>query len=213
LSSWDWLPVQSSGPIAVSPVSVRRSHFAVCRFLGFVVFPQRVSSGHCSVSRSNPLFEFGLPLEYYPAKPSLLAAASRLLSWAFVPYSTSRIVGLPDAGMPARYVPPSGFGYPLDGFLPSIPCRFCFAPAALMGFTLRSILLPEGIRVITPGRTHLPFHLAVFPPIGSAGRPDRLRFLGFSPSDKCLAIGRGFSSPTAGSSLGYFPSRVLRQKS
>ena len=136
-----------------------------------MVFPQRVSSGHCSASRSNPLFEFGLPLEYYPAKPSLLAAANRLLSWAFVPYSTSRIAGPPDAGLPARYVPPSGFGYPLDGFLPSIPCRFCFAPAALMGFTLRSFLLPEGIRVIAPGRTHLPFHLAVFPPIERRAGP------------------------------------------
>jgi len=45
------------------------------------------------------------------------------------------------AGLPARYVPPSGFGYPLDGLLPSIPSRFFFAPAALVGFTLRSFLL------------------------------------------------------------------------
>jgi len=47
--------------------------------------------------------------------------------------------------LPARYVPPSGFGYPLDGFLPSIPGRFCFTPAALVGFPLRSLLLPKGI--------------------------------------------------------------------
>jgi len=46
--------------------------------------------------------------------------------------------------LPARYVPPSGFDYPLDGFRPSIPRRFCFAPAALLGFTLRSFLLPKG---------------------------------------------------------------------
>jgi hypothetical protein len=44
-----------------------------------------------------------------------------------------------------RYVPPSGFGYPLDGFLPRIPRRFCFAPAALLGFALRRFLLPQGI--------------------------------------------------------------------
>jgi hypothetical protein len=181
-SSWNWLLVQSFGPVAVSPVSVKRSHFAVCRFLGFVVFRQRVSSDYCLASRSNPLFEFSLPLEYYPAKPSLLAVTNQLLSWAFVPFSTPRIGGPPDAGLPARYVPPSGFGYPLDGFLPSIPCRFCFTPAALMGFTLRSFLLPEGIRGIAPGRTHLPFNLAVFPPIRSPGRPDRHRFLGFGPS-------------------------------
>jgi hypothetical protein len=42
-------------------------------------------------------------------------------------------IHLPRA-LPARYGPPSGFGYPLDGFRPSIPCRFCFTPAALMGF-------------------------------------------------------------------------------
>lgn len=45
--------------------------------------------------------------------------------------------------LPTRYVPPSGFGYPLDGLLPSIPRRFCFVPAALLGFALRSVLLPS----------------------------------------------------------------------
>jgi hypothetical protein len=44
----------------------------------------------------------------------------------------------------ARHVPPSGFGYPLDGLLPSKPCRSCFVPAALMGFALRSLLLSRG---------------------------------------------------------------------
>jgi hypothetical protein len=168
-----------------------------------VVFPQRVSSGHCLASRSNPLFEFGLPLEYYPAKPSLLAAANQLLSWAFLPYSTSRIGGPPTAGMPTRYVPPSGFGYPLDGFLPSIPCRFCFTPAALMGLTLRSFLLPEAIRVIGPGRTHLPFHLAVFPPIASPGRPDRHRFLGFAASRSAWQPDEGLVRRLLATPLGF----------
>jgi hypothetical protein len=44
--------------------------------------------------------------------------------------------------LPAHYVPPSGFGYPLGGFLPSDPCRLCFTPAALLGFALRSFPLP-----------------------------------------------------------------------
>jgi hypothetical protein len=39
-----------------------------------------------------------------------------------------------ERALPARSVPPSGFGYPRDGLLPSIPCRSCFIPAALMGF-------------------------------------------------------------------------------
>jgi hypothetical protein len=110
---------------------------------------QRVSSGRCSASRSSPLLELNLPLEYYPVKPSRSAAADRLLSWASFPYSTLRIAGPLNAGLPTRYVPPSGFGYPLGGLLPSIPCRFFFTPAALMRFTLRSFLLPEGIRIIT----------------------------------------------------------------
>jgi hypothetical protein len=45
-----------------------------------------------------------------------------------------------------RYVPSSGFGYPLDGLLPPSPCQPCFMLAALMGFTLRSVPLSEGFR-------------------------------------------------------------------
>jgi hypothetical protein len=176
LSSWDWLLVQSSSPVEVSPTLVRRFHFAVGRFPGFVAFPQRVSPGHCSVSRSNPLFEFDLPLEYYPVKPCRPTAVDRPLSWAFVPFSTSGTKGLLGTGLPARYVPPSGFGYPLDGLLPLVPRRFFFTPAALMGFTLRSFLLPKGIRVFRPGRTHLPFNPAVFPPPKRRAGPTGLGF-------------------------------------
>jgi len=46
-------------------------------------------------------------------------------------------------------VPPSGFGYPRDGLLPSQPGRFCFIPAALMGFALRSFLLQGGSRRVS----------------------------------------------------------------
>jgi hypothetical protein len=60
-------------------------------------------------------------------------------------------------GSKSRYVPPSGFDYPLGGLLLPSPCRVCFAPTALMGFTLRSVPLSEGIRTFPPGRTHLPF--------------------------------------------------------
>jgi len=51
--------------------------------------------------------------------------------------------------LPTRYVPPPGFDYPLDGFLPFRPDRFCFAPAALLGFTLRSFLLAKGNRTVS----------------------------------------------------------------
>jgi len=55
--------------------------------------------------------------------------------------------------LPARYVPPSGFDHPLDGFLPSIPRRLFFTPAALLGFALRSFLLSEGRRCVTASAT------------------------------------------------------------
>jgi hypothetical protein len=96
-----------------------------------------------------PLVELGLPE----------SITQQNLAGQPQPASTSHGLPLPSAhqelqvhfprALPARSVPPSGFGYPLDGFLPASPCRFCFAPAALMGFTLRSVLLPEGIRLIS----------------------------------------------------------------
>jgi hypothetical protein len=92
---------------------------------------------------SNPLFESRLPPEYYPAKPSRPAAASQPLSWALAPYSTSRIKGPLAAGIPARYVPPSGFGYPLDGLLPSIPVPVFFRTGGAHGIH-PSELSPRG---------------------------------------------------------------------
>jgi hypothetical protein len=114
--------------------------------------------------------------------------------------------------LPARYVPPSGFGYPLDGLLPSNPCRFYFTPAALLGFTLRSFPLSKGIRCVT-ARKH---PLTVFP-LGKAARRDERpargpRFLGFNPFESpwppctCLAY-RPLAAP-----LGFSPSRAIHQK-
>jgi hypothetical protein len=124
------------------------------------------------------------------------------------PYSTSRIKGPLNAGSPARYVPPSGFDYPLDGLLPSIPCRFCFTPAALMGFTLRSFLLPKGIRGVTTRKGPPTVEPGGIPAAEAPGRPDRLRFLGFYPfespcrSDKGLAR-RPLDAPLGSALLGY----------
>jgi hypothetical protein len=66
--------------------------------------------------------------------------------------------------LPARFVPPPGFGHPLDGLLPANPRRLCFTPTALLGFPLRSFLLAEGIRASPPGSAHLPFLPPLCPP-------------------------------------------------
>jgi hypothetical protein len=113
---------------------------------------------------------------------------------------------------PARYVPPSGFGYPLDGLLPSVPCRSCFIPAALMGSTLRSVPLSEGIRRINTWmlpRTVLP----VGAPVAEAkGRPSRPRFLGFYPSESPWRSDEGLTRQPLVTPLGFHPSRVCHRK-
>jgi hypothetical protein len=105
--------------------------------------------------------------------------------------------------LPARYGPSSGFGYPPDGLRPSNPRRFCFAPAALLGFTLRSFLLSKGDR---------PFPSRPDPRTVSRSSTRRLslrhRFLGFGPfenpwREKALLAPIALDAP-----LGFCPSRV-----
>jgi len=63
----------------------------------------------------------------------------------------------------ARHLPRSGFDYPLRGLLPPSPRQFCFTPAALLGFTLRSLLLSQGTESFPIRCTHLPFPLSLLP--------------------------------------------------
>jgi hypothetical protein len=88
--------------------------------------------------------------------------------------------------LPARFVPPSGFGHPLDGLLSTNPRRLCFTPTALMGFSLRSFLLSQGIRALPPGSTHIPFLSPLFPPHEATERTGEPRFLGFDPCESPL---------------------------
>jgi len=124
----------------------------------------------------------------------------RLLSWAFAPYSTSGNEDQLHTGTPTRYVPPSGFDYPLDGLRPSLPCRSCFISAALMGFTSskRSPFTRYHDR-FRSRCTHIPFCFALCSP--SAVEPDRkVPVSGFSPLRKSLANRNAINKPATGCS-------------
>jgi hypothetical protein len=108
--------------------------------------------------------------------------------------------------LPARFVPPSGFGYPLDGLLPSVPRRPYFMPAALLGFALRSFLLLQGIRTSPPGSPHIPFLPPFLPAAKTTGRSRWAAVSGLRPLRESLAIEHVFSTPTAGCSPGIHPS-------
>jgi hypothetical protein len=113
--------------------------------------------------------------------------------------------------LPTRYVPPPGFDYPLDGFLPFRPDRFCFTPAALLGFTLRSFLLAKGNRTVSgPDAPTYRWPKARKHPKVLTG--PRRRFLGFDPfaspwQNQALLTPSPLDAP-----LGFGPSRVRRHQ-
>jgi hypothetical protein len=83
--------------------------------------------------------------------------------------------------LPDRFVPPSGFDYPLDGLLPAIRAGFVSHQQRSWDSPFGAFSSGEGIHPFPDGRTHLPFPLSVYPHL-RAGRLDRPRFLGFDPS-------------------------------
>jgi hypothetical protein len=110
--------------------------------------------------------------------------------------------------LPARFVPPPGFGYPLGGFLPSNPRRSYFIPTALLRFALRSVPLRRGMPAFPPPCTHIPFAAALLPLAHGPAR--RSPVSGLSPPPESLAPRRVISTPKAGCSHGLCPSRVSR---
>jgi len=84
---WNWLLVQSFSPKQVSLAWVKRVRFAVGRSLGCAGFPESTAPVSVKIP-DDPLFEFHLPVESCSTKPSRSAAAKRLLSWTFAPFST-----------------------------------------------------------------------------------------------------------------------------
>jgi hypothetical protein len=91
------------------------------------------------------------------------------------------------------------------------PCRFCFAPAALLGFALRSFLLTRGIRPFPPGRTHLPFLSSVYPHTRGAGAGSTSRGSWVLTLVRVPGSQHVFSRPAAGCSPGFSPFRATRE--
>lgn len=111
--------------------------------------------------------------------------------------------------LPTRYVPSSRFGYLPDGLLPSNPGRFCFAPAALLGFTLRSVHLRQGISSVTVEMSPPTVCPAVTPDAEASGRPGGPQFLGFDPcrsswSTPMVLAWRPLVAPLGFALPGYF---------
>jgi len=182
-SSRNWLLVQSSRPTEVTPSLLERGHFAVGPAPRLCGFPSAGFAGHLSASSRALSSSFAF----------LQSITQSNLAGRPQPTSSSRGLLFPTAHqgsevhrsqvLLACYVPPSGFGDPLDGLLPSIPCRPCFVPAALMGFTLRSFLLAEGVRSVTTRTNPRTVSPIGAPAAEAMGRPNRPRFLGFCPSE------------------------------
>jgi hypothetical protein len=109
------------------------------------------SSGGCSQVNDRHRLSSSFALLQSVLRHDLVRRRSRrtpLMGFCSLQHTTDSEVHYSRA-LPARCVPPSGFGYPLGGLLPPSPCRLCFTPAALLGFTLRSFLLAKGIHHVS----------------------------------------------------------------
>jgi hypothetical protein len=104
-------------------------------------------------------------------------------------------------------VPPSGFGYPLDGFLLGDPCQPCFRSAAPLGFTLRSFLLTTGTSAFLPGLTHVPLATRPSARPKANGKATSIGFWALLPSRVPCGLAGPLSPVAAGGSLGFRPSR------
>ena len=148
-----------------------------------------------SQSPAYPLCELSLRLRRYPTNPSRRHAAAGSSHELCRPTAHQATRVHITRALPARFVPPAGFGHPLDGLLPSGPCRFCFTPAALLGFTLRSPTSPEVPERCRPGAPTYRFLPAMRPAPkrlpGSLGRGSWVLALWQAPATR-----HGFSAPT-----------------
>jgi len=170
-------------------------------------FPSADRTGYClrrpitSSRRASPSFRV-FPSNTYPTAATVESSHGLSLPAAL----QASEVHFSQAS-PTRYVPSSGFGYPLDGLLPRKPCRFCFAPAALLGFALRRFPLPKGLHGVSAGKNPPAVSLPVnFRHECRTGRTS-LDFW-VHTFRKCLAVVRAFRPTPAGASLELCPFRA-----
>lgn len=175
----------------VAHVLLMCPRFAVGHFLGYAVFLHRTS-----LENARPSSEFslrvGLRLELLPTNPSRAnttgVAFSRLLSWAFRPYSTLRLEGPPSTGvsMPATFRP--------QGLVTLSTVYSLRAPASFVSRWRRSWDYPFEafpsrmvIQSFPKGWTHIPFRTCVAPD-ADAGPARRAAVSGLRPIRESLAI-------------------------
>jgi hypothetical protein len=174
---------------------VRRSHFAVSPCPGCVVFLRWTAVVITQNNQPSPLFEFRLPVEFCPANPSRSAAADGLLSWTFLPFSTSRSGGPLHTGFPG----PATFR--LQGLVTLLTVSSLRARAGFVSRRQRSWDSPFGafpsrkvFRAFPLGSTHMPFLLPVHQPpkrrAGPTGRGSWALPLPRVPCDQTLRLAR-----------------------
>ena len=145
------------------------------------------------------------------------------LTLAGLPQQSSSSLGLPFPSAQVRiegprfrrastptFGPPSGFGYPLDGFSPSTPSEFCFTLTALLGFS------PSKLHLLLPGTGTFPFQCTHLPFPLTSNLSTSTQAVMQSAAPGYLTPGsrpRNSHVPEAHSlrvtPLGFFPSRVL----
>jgi hypothetical protein len=181
-SSRSWLLVQSSSPVAVSQALFPRSHFAVGRFLGYVVFLRRVAPVTVK-QQARSLFEFHLPSEFCLTQPSRPTAVSRLLSWALLPFSTRGLGGPLATGFTGLLRSAHRVWLPSRRLTPSAPWPAFFHAGGAPGIRPSELSPPERCRPRFRGDGPT---CRLLPPVFPSrriglGRPSGPRLLGFNP--------------------------------
>jgi hypothetical protein len=206
-SSQDGLLVQSIKPGEVPPLLVLRSHRAVGRFLGYVVFLRRAVLTTLSdqyVLSSSFAFLQSVAQRCLVGRPQSADSSHGLL----VP------TALEGAEVHISRTLPAPASVRLQGLATLLAAYALRARAGFVSHQQRSWDSPFGafssqkVSATFPGgRTHVPFLPSVIPPpkrwAGPTGRGSWALTLPRVPGDRT-----GFNSPTAGCSLGFCPSRV-----